>query len=55
MAVLHSERAEVLLRDEALRRWCEGGQRRKWARRHVSVKVQEWMLVVTYAGEDAGE
>ena len=48
VAVLHSERAGVLLRGEALKRWCEGGQRKKWDRRHVSVKVQEWVLVATY-------
>ena len=46
--VLHLERAGVLLRGEALKRWCEGGQRKKWDERHVSVKVEEWVLVATY-------
>ena len=48
MAVVHSEKAGVLLRRVALKRWCEGGQRKKWDKRHVSVKVQEWVLVATY-------
>ena len=46
--VVHAEKAGVLMRGEALQRWCEGGQRKKWDERHVSVKVQDWVLVATY-------
>ena len=46
--VVHAEKAAVFLRGEALKQWCEGGQRKKWDERQVSVKVKGWVFVATY-------
>ena len=43
-AIVHLERAQ----GEALKRWCEGGQRKKWDERHISVKVNERVICATY-------
>ena len=48
VVIVHSERAGVMMRGEALKRWCEGGQRKRWSERHVAVKVEEWVFVATY-------
>ena len=38
-AIVHSEKAAILLRGELLKRWCEGGQKKKLSGRVGSVKV----------------
>ena len=48
VAVVHSERAAVLLRGEALKAWSDGGMVKKWSTRTVSVKVRGVVLVSTY-------
>ena len=46
--IIHSEKAAVLLRGESLKRWCEGGQKKKLSRRSVAVKVDGVVLVSVY-------
>ena len=48
VGVVHSRRAGVLLRGEALRWWCAEGMRKKVEERVVSVKVKEWVLTAVY-------
>ena len=48
VTVVHSEKAAVLLRGESLKRWCEGGQKKKMSRRSVAVKVDGVVLVSVY-------
>ena len=48
VAIVHGEKAGILLRGELLKRWCEGGQKKKLFRRMVSVKVDGVVLVATY-------
>ena len=47
-AIVHGEKAAIMLRGELLKRWCEGGQKKKMSRRTVSVKVDGVVLVSTY-------
>ena len=47
-ALVHSEKAAILLRGELLKRWCEGGQKKKLSERVVSVKVDGVVLVSVY-------
>ena len=48
VVIVHSERAGVMLRGDALKGWCEGGMKKKVSRRQVSVKVKEVVCVATY-------
>ena len=48
VAIVHGEKAGIMLRGELLKRWCEGGQKKKVSRRTVSVKVDGVVLVSTY-------
>ena len=45
---MHGKKSAVLLRGELLKRWCEGGQKKKVSERTVSVKVDGVVLVATY-------
>ena len=47
-ALIHSEKAAILLRGELLKRWCEGGQKKKLSSRVVSVKMDGVVLVSVY-------
>ena len=47
-AIVHGMRAAIMLRGELLKRWCEGGQKKKVSGRSVSVKVDGVVLVSTY-------
>ena len=59
VVVVHSERAGVMMRGDALKWWCEGGMVRKMAKRTVSVKVKGVQLTSTYQpvwdGGNSGE
>ena len=48
VAIVHGQRAGIMLRGETLKRWCEGGQKKKLSGRCVSVKVDGVVLVSTY-------
>ena len=48
VVVVHGEKAAILLRGELLKRWCEGGQRKKVEWRTVSVKAEGVVLVARY-------
>ena len=48
VAIVQSEKAGIMLRGKLLKRWCEGGQKKKLSRRTVSVKVDGVVLVATY-------
>ena len=47
-AIVHGERAGIMLRGELLKRWCEGGQKKKVSGRTVSIKADGVVLVATY-------
>ena len=47
-AIIHSQRAAILLNGDSLKSWCEQGQRKKVSNRTVSVKINELLLVSTY-------
>ena len=46
--IVHGEKAGIMLRGELLKRWCEGGQKKKMSGRSESVKVDGVVLVSTY-------
>ena len=48
VVIVHSKRAGVLLRGEALRWWCAEGMMKRVSERVVSVKVQGWVLTSVY-------
>ena len=48
VAIVHSEKAGVLLRGDALKWWCEEGMKKKTSKRQVSVKVKGVVCVATY-------
>ena len=48
VAVIHSEKAAVLLRGELLNLWCEGGRITEYKERCVTVKIKEFVLVAVY-------
>ena len=48
VAVIHSEKAAVLLRGELLRSWCESGQIKEYKERCVTVKLRNFVLVSVY-------
>ena len=47
-AIVHSEKAAVLLRGVLLKRWRKDGQKRKLSRRSAAVKVDAVALVLFY-------
>ena len=47
-AIIHAEKAAILLRGELLKRWCDEGQKKKMMDRVVSVKVGGVVLVSVY-------
>ena len=47
-AIIHTDKAAILLRDEILKRWCEGGMKKKFGERVVSVKVDGVVLMLVY-------
>ena len=46
--VIHSERAAIILRKEALEEWMSGNQRKWFSRRTVAVKINNIKLVAAY-------
>ena len=48
VVIVHTKRAGVLRRGEALRWWCAEGMPKKVDDRAVSVKVKEWVLTSVY-------
>ena len=47
-AIVHTDRAAILLRGEILKRWSEGGMMKKFGERVVSVKVDGVVLMSVY-------
>ena len=47
-AIIHSERAAILLRGDSLQKWCQDGQKSKFNERSVSVKFDKYMFTATY-------
>ena len=54
-AIVHSEKAAVLLRGELLKRWCSDGQKNKLFRRLAAVKVDGVALVLFYMPVSSSE
>ena len=48
VAVIHSEKAGIMLRGELLRAWCENGQISEYKERCVTVKLKNFVLVSVY-------
>ena len=48
IAVTYTQRAAILLRGQALRSWCEQGQKTKRSERSISVKTLGFSLTSTY-------
>ena len=48
VAIIHSEKAAVMLRGELLRAWCECGQITEYKERCVTVKLRNFVLVSVY-------
>ena len=48
VAIIHSQRAGVLLRGDLLKKWCEEGQKKVQDERSVSVKMENTVLTATY-------
>ena len=48
IAVIYTEKAAILLRGEALKSWCEQGQKLKLNKRTISVKTLGFTLTATY-------
>ena len=47
-AVIHSEKAGVLLRGDLLSKWTAGGQQKKQEERSVAVKIEDMVFISTY-------
>ena len=48
VAVVHSEKAAVLLRGHLLKSWCDGGQIAEYKERCMTVKVGKFVFVAVY-------
>ena len=47
-AVIYTQRAAIMLRGEALEKWCEEGQRTKHDERTISIKISNFTFISTY-------
>ena len=47
-AVIHSEKAGIMIRGEMLKKWTEGGQQKRQTERAVGVKIEGLVLISTY-------
>ena len=48
VAVIHSERAGIMLRGELLKKWTAGGQQKRQGERAVAVRIENMVLISTY-------
>ena len=48
VAVIHSEKAGIMLRGELLRKWLSGGQKTKQQERSVAIRIEDMVLISTY-------
>ena len=47
-ALIHSEKAGILLQGSALQQWIDGGQRKSFGKRTVSVEIDVIKLIAVY-------